>query len=201
MGTAKRQTPRGSRRTQIVDAAIELLGTGGERALSHGRIEIAAGVPPGTASNHFRTRRALLLTVCTEVEQRRIAAWKEIVSSETQTPQSLDVLAQQLATFAIEATDCTCAVGQLVRAHHSLSTLAHYSSPLQLILAESDLQCRRHLLSVLSVVSPATDELHAHVVADYLSGLISRQLATPEPTFRPCRSIRAILAGLAHISP
>jgi AcrR family transcriptional regulator len=43
-----------------VDAAIELLGREGVRALTHLRIDQHAGLPKGTASNYFRTRAALL---------------------------------------------------------------------------------------------------------------------------------------------
>lgn len=47
-------------RTRALDAGIELLGTEGLRALTHARIDERAGLPKGSTSNHFRTRRALL---------------------------------------------------------------------------------------------------------------------------------------------
>jgi AcrR family transcriptional regulator len=45
---------------RALEAAVELLGTDGVRALSHARIDDRAGLPPGSTSNWFRTRRALL---------------------------------------------------------------------------------------------------------------------------------------------
>ena len=39
---------------------MELLGTEGLRALTHARVDARAGLPKGSTSNHFRTRRALL---------------------------------------------------------------------------------------------------------------------------------------------
>ncbi|MFC7404004.1 TetR/AcrR family transcriptional regulator [Georgenia alba] len=48
-------------RTRVLDAAIDLLGGQGLRALTHGRVDEAAGVPPGSTSNYFRTRSALLV--------------------------------------------------------------------------------------------------------------------------------------------
>lgn len=52
-----------STRTRILDAAVELLGTQGLKALSHVRVDVAAGVPKGSTSNYFRTRAALLTGV------------------------------------------------------------------------------------------------------------------------------------------
>jgi DNA-binding transcriptional regulator YbjK len=52
-----------STRVRALDAAIELLGTEGLRALTHARVDERAGLPKGSTSNHFRTRRALLTGV------------------------------------------------------------------------------------------------------------------------------------------
>jgi DNA-binding transcriptional regulator YbjK len=49
-----------STKERALDAAIELLGTEGVRALSHGRVDVKAGLPAGSTSNWFRTRRSLL---------------------------------------------------------------------------------------------------------------------------------------------
>lgn len=45
---------------RALEAAVELLGSKGVRALTHARVDERAGLPPGTTSNWFRTRRALL---------------------------------------------------------------------------------------------------------------------------------------------
>jgi AcrR family transcriptional regulator len=43
-----------------LEAAVALLGAEGVRALTHARVDERAGLPPGSTSNWFRTRRALL---------------------------------------------------------------------------------------------------------------------------------------------
>lgn len=53
-----------NRRERAITAAIELLATGGIRALTHLRVDDRAGFPRGSTSNIFRTRGALLLGVC-----------------------------------------------------------------------------------------------------------------------------------------
>ncbi|BBZ27554.1 TetR family transcriptional regulator [Mycolicibacterium madagascariense] len=58
---ARRKNDAQARRRQLADVAIELLGTGGARGVSHPKVDVGAGVPAGTASFYFRTRRALLL--------------------------------------------------------------------------------------------------------------------------------------------
>ncbi|WP_353828145.1 TetR/AcrR family transcriptional regulator [Agromyces sp. SYSU T0242] len=45
---------------RALDAAVDLLGTEGVRALTHARVDDRAGLPAGSTSNWFRTRRALL---------------------------------------------------------------------------------------------------------------------------------------------
>lgn len=49
-----------STRRRALAAAADLTGREGIRALTHGRVDAAAGLPPGSTSNHFRTRAALL---------------------------------------------------------------------------------------------------------------------------------------------
>ncbi|WP_194410957.1 TetR/AcrR family transcriptional regulator [Microbacterium cremeum] len=50
-------------RERALDAAVELVGTQGLRALTHSRVDAHAGLPRGSTSNWFRTRAALLAGV------------------------------------------------------------------------------------------------------------------------------------------
>ena len=50
-------------RERALKGAVELLGADGVRALAHTRVDERAGLPPGSTSNWFRTRRALLAGV------------------------------------------------------------------------------------------------------------------------------------------
>lgn len=62
-------------RRRALDAAVTLVGTEGVRALTHARVDAAAGLPAGSTSNHFRTRAALLAGVIEWiVEQERADA-------------------------------------------------------------------------------------------------------------------------------
>ncbi len=57
-------------RTRALDAAVELVGEYGVRALTHARVDERAGLPPGSTSNWFRTRRALLTGVHDWIAER-----------------------------------------------------------------------------------------------------------------------------------
>ncbi len=60
-------------RDRGLEAAVELLGAEGVRALTHARVDERAGLPPGSTSNWFRTRRALLGGVVDWIAQRERA--------------------------------------------------------------------------------------------------------------------------------
>jgi DNA-binding transcriptional regulator YbjK len=56
-------------RVRALNAAIELLGTEGLRALTHARVDDKAGLPKGSTSNYFRTRAALLSGVADRIAE------------------------------------------------------------------------------------------------------------------------------------
>jgi DNA-binding transcriptional regulator YbjK len=60
-------------RQRALQAAVELLGADGVRALTHARVDERAGLPPGSTSNWFRTRRALLAGVVDWIAERERA--------------------------------------------------------------------------------------------------------------------------------
>jgi DNA-binding transcriptional regulator YbjK len=63
-----------SLRDRALDAAIELLGTQGLKALTHRRIDQQAQLPQGSTSNYFRTRDALLTGVADAIVEREMGA-------------------------------------------------------------------------------------------------------------------------------
>jgi DNA-binding transcriptional regulator YbjK len=60
-------------RERALEAAVGVLGSEGVRALTHARIDERAGLPPGSTSNWFRTRRALLAGVVDWIAERERA--------------------------------------------------------------------------------------------------------------------------------
>jgi len=60
-------------RARVLDAAIQLLGTQGLKALTHRRVDEQAELPPGSTSNYFRTRDALLCGVAEAILETEVA--------------------------------------------------------------------------------------------------------------------------------
>jgi DNA-binding transcriptional regulator YbjK len=83
--------PVTSTKVRALDAAIELLGTEGLRALTHVRVDLRAGLPQGSTSNYFRTRAALLTGVVGRILERELP-----LVGATFTPTSADDLVEAL---------------------------------------------------------------------------------------------------------
>ena len=80
-----------SAKVPALDAAIELLGTEGLRALTHARVDSRAGLPKGSTSNYFRTRAALLTGVADRILERELP-----LVGATFSPTSADDLVEAL---------------------------------------------------------------------------------------------------------
>ena len=86
-----------SQRERALEAAVDLVGTQGLRALTHARIDARAGLPRGSTSNYFRTRAALLDAVVTWVAERELAELRVDIDPATLTADGLvDVLCAAL---------------------------------------------------------------------------------------------------------
>ena len=95
-------------RERAIDAAIGLLAEGGPRALTHARVDAAAGLPKGSTSNDFRSRSALLAGVTDAIVQREAAG-----VTTTLAPAS-----------AAELVDACCALLDLVTLEQRTVTAA-----------------------------------------------------------------------------
>lgn len=74
MSTPERGTDRGNdRRTLIADTAIDLVASGGLRALTHRAVDAAAALPTGSTSYYFRTRTALIAACYQRLAQLDLA--------------------------------------------------------------------------------------------------------------------------------
>lgn len=109
---------------RALDAAVNLVGTEGIRALTHARVDTGAGLPKGSTSNYFRTRAALLAGVLDWIVERELAS----VASSTLDPQNVDDLVDALGAL-IEFT--TGPARTLTRARLSIFMEASHLPELQ----------------------------------------------------------------------
>ncbi|BCJ35278.1 hypothetical protein Athai_27810 [Actinocatenispora thailandica] len=90
------------RRQRICDAAIDVLGAGGSRRLTHRAVDAAAGLPLGSTSNVFRSRDALLAGVLDRLLERETEGWRQLATADP--PHDVDTFAAQLAGLIEQLT-------------------------------------------------------------------------------------------------
>ncbi|MGW4668186.1 TetR/AcrR family transcriptional regulator [Streptosporangium sandarakinum] len=99
-----------ARRRALADAAIELLASSGVHGLTHRAVERHTGLPPGTASNYFRDREALLVAAAERIVELHHADTGRAVGH----PATLvDLLTESLLTAATTLRDRYLAIFEL----------------------------------------------------------------------------------------
>ncbi|GAA1611377.1 TetR/AcrR family transcriptional regulator [Catellatospora bangladeshensis] len=182
------------RRQQLLDAAIEVLGTRGLRALTHRAVDAAAELPEGSTSNAFRTREALIGGVLDRLVEVETEVWQRLATGHSAPPsdpeQATLLVAQMVRELAGPAR-------QLTLARHAIFHEAAFHPGLQERIGAA----RQRLaawgepwLAHLGSRDPRADYLTMLALID---GLLAIQLACPDPTFDPTPSIRTALRGLS----
>lgn len=153
------------RRTLVADAALDVVAAHGMKGLTHRAVDVASGSPPGTTSNYFRTRAALVAAAVDRLEQRDLELWSS--GSATPPPADADALADRLATylsvFVAEQADLT-------RARLVLSL----SDPAAVVAGH-----RRFMAVARTMVEAAgidDAEERSRWLADYSDGVLLHQL-------------------------
>ncbi len=179
------------RRTAILDAAIETVGSRGIRGLTHRSVDDAAGLPTGSTSNLFRSRDRLLEGIVERFAQRERAAFEQIAMSAV--PLTLEDLGRTLADFAVAS----------VRDNRSI-TLARYAllvegalrPTLQRTLADTGAAVNAWATQWFRVVGSQHPERDRNVVANYVTGLTLHELAMPSVDFDPTEPITDLIRVL-----
>jgi DNA-binding transcriptional regulator YbjK len=176
-------------RERALEAAVELLGAEGVRALSHARVDERAGLPPGSTSNWFRTRRALIGGIVDWIAERERA--------------DLEPAAMPTISGVDELIEGLCAMAELQTGRFAARTRARYAlflelagdpdlgEPLRRQRREFEQWTERILIAVgIAEPVPATRALMA--LGDGL--LLHRLTVDPELDMRPAieRAVRAL---------
>lgn len=165
------------RREQVLDAAIEVLGTAGLRGLTHRAVDGAAGVPNGTTSNHFRSRSTLVHGIVERMVEQDLAFWAGFDGAGG---ADLDGIAAALAGYV----RWSVSKGR-VRSTARLNLFAAAAVEPEL---QGALRRGREAVEVAGAAIGASIGLGATesaLVMDVSDALISRQLAMPDIDFDP----------------
>ena len=179
-------------RERALEEAVELLGAKGVRALTHARVDERAGLPPGSTSNWFRTRRALLAGVVDWIAERERA---DFDPSAGPAIAGVDGLIEGL-----------CAVTELQTGPFATRTRARYALFLELAddpeLGEPLRRQRREferwterIVIAVGIANPAPATRALMALGDGL--LLHRLTVDPELDMRPAieRAVRALAAS------
>jgi DNA-binding transcriptional regulator YbjK len=179
-------------RERALKAAVELLGADGVRALAHARVDERAGLPPGSTSNWFRTRRALLAGVVDWIAEHE--------------RMDFDPAAMPAITGVDELIEGLCAMVKVQTGPFAARTRARYalflelagdpelSEPLRRQRREFERWTERIVIAVgIADPVPATRALMA--LCDGL--LLHRLTVDPDLDMRPAieRAVRALAAS------
>lgn len=178
-------------RDRALAAAVEVLGAEGVRAVSHARVDDRAGLPPGSTSNWFRTRRALLGGIVDWIAERERA--------------DFDPAAMPVVTGPDRLIDGLCAMTELQAGPFAVRTRARYALFLELAgdpeMCEPLRRQRREferwaerMVAAAGIADPAPATRALMALAEGL--LLHRLTVDPELEMRPAieRAVRA-LAG------
>jgi DNA-binding transcriptional regulator YbjK len=176
---------------QLIDAAIEVLGTRGARQLTHRAVDAAAGVPMGSTSNRFRTREALLVGVLRRVLALDVEAWTTLAMQAR--VGSVEGLAEVLGRLVLEQVGTS---RTLALARRAIFMEAAHNPALRSEIASGRHELASWLAPVLADLGSPEPEVHLRDVLALMDGLIGHQLAVDGPAFDPARSLAALLRGL-----
>ena len=108
-----------SPKARALDAAIDLVGAQGLRALTHARVDQRAGIPIGSTSNYFRTRQALLSGVLDRLLQLEMPQVGAAASYPASAADFVDALCELLDyTTGVDRSRTTARLVVFLEASH-----------------------------------------------------------------------------------
>ncbi|WP_308491498.1 TetR/AcrR family transcriptional regulator [Microbacterium terrisoli] len=176
-------------RERALHAAVHLVGTDGVRALTHGRVDAAAGLPAGSTSNHFRTRAALVGGVVAWIADSERADFAGAGS----VPASIDDFVDMLTAMVEQQTS---AHAERTRARYALF-LESGPAEVQTVLRTQRAQYEVWLQSLLAGLDMPDPADAARAIMACAEGLVLHRLTVdPAASVRP--SIERIVRGCLH---
>jgi DNA-binding transcriptional regulator YbjK len=187
----------GARREEVLDAAIQVLGTRGMRGLTHRAVDVAANLPLGSTSNCFRSRDALIAGILERLNVVAKEGWFNLASQFGVDGQleegNIDRFAEVLGLYLKYLTG----PGRIVTlACHAIYTEAAIRPELQPLVVKADEELAGWGAEFLRQLGLPNPTRNFWILMALIDGLMARQLAAPDPSFEPIPAIRALLHGL-----
>jgi DNA-binding transcriptional regulator YbjK len=178
------------RRAALLDAALEIVGSHGMRALTHRAVDAQAGLPVGSTSNLFRTREALLLGLGERFVERERAMAE---GGRGEVESTAEGVAEALGRFAHLATTSGRSV---TVARYALLVEAAQHPELAGVLVDGANRVDAWALDLVTRAGSSDPARDQDVLANFVTGMVLHQLALPAADFDPTGRIAALLATL-----
>jgi AcrR family transcriptional regulator len=182
-----------NRRETLLDAAIQVLGEHGIRALTHRAVDAEAGVAAGSTANYFPTREALLEAIVERVSAMERDRFDEMAAKVC--PMTPAELGHSVAGWVKEATGARRA---LTLSRYAILVEAGHNAVIRRQLAETGSRVNAWFANWLRLIGSRDCDRDVHVLGDYLTGLMLHQLAIPDPGFDPAGKITTLLESLVQ---
>ncbi|MFG1928556.1 TetR/AcrR family transcriptional regulator [Cryptosporangium sp. NPDC048952] len=177
------------RRSQVLDAAVRVLGEQGARALTHRAVDSEGDLPAGTTSNYFRTRDALLAGILGCLFERETAAFSSLAGEPR--PVSVEELAGR---FGVMLRQLAGPARSLTLARHAIFLEAAHSDALRAALLEWSQKMWAFSADWLGAVGSPEPVLHARQLLAFGDGLLIDRLARGgDDEFAPEAALVALL--------
>ena len=185
-----------TRRDDLLDAAITVLGERGIHAFTHRAVDTQAGLPAGSTSNHFRTRDALLDAVVERFAARERELWEQLAMSMY--PTTPLELAQLLAAAAKTATGPQ---RTLTLARYAILVEAGIHPAVRAQLLATGARVNTWFMTWLRVAGSADPERDAPIIMNHWTGVVLHDLAIPDPAFDPTGQITTLVTTVIRPQP
>lgn len=166
-----------TRQQHILDAAIQVLGNGGSRSLTHRSVDAEAGLPSGSASNHFRSRSALISGIVSRMEELDYEEWAQ--QSPGAAMQSTTEFANLLTGLVFTAITTGRIRTQARYAIFVEAAVAGADSVIAQSIERSRKSLRQWGAGIASSLGLPGPDRAAAMLVDYLDGVILHQLTKP----------------------
>ncbi|WP_433266225.1 TetR/AcrR family transcriptional regulator [Actinosynnema sp. CS-041913] len=177
-----------TRRQQVLDAAIRVLGTAGPRGLTHRAVDAAAGLPEGSASNHFRTRDALVGGIVDRLLERETELWGRLAGDVSDPDSFAAVVGRLVRELADERV--------ITLARHAVFVEASIRPELGLRIADAHRRIAEWAAPLIGALGSADPVRDLRLLLAVIDGLLTNQLANPQDDFAPAEAIRTVLRGM-----
>jgi DNA-binding transcriptional regulator YbjK len=180
-----------TRREHLLDAAIQVLGERGVRAVTHRAVDAEAGVSAGSTANYFSTREGLFAAIVERFSERERRNFDELAGTMSVTSPA--ELGRALGAFARDeaGVDRT-----LTLSRYALLVESAHNPGLREQMAVTGARVSAWMVDWLRRVGSTDPDRNVHVLGNYLTGLVLHQLAIPDPHFDPTDKIASLLESL-----